>query len=105
MEACVTNETAVTSVLPRPAPGTVARATPPPRPVEEALRLVDEGEKPAEVSRRLAGSFGVEDLRAAQIWWVRRMPKVRWNDHRAGAVLRALEEAVKHLDPKLPSAS
>lgn len=88
-------------VLPDAAPGTVAGSLPPPQPVVDALRMIDGGEVPSSAVDRLSNTHPVDALRAAQLWWVRRMPKARWNDHRASTVLRVLEEAVKAVEPKL----
>lgn len=84
--------------IPRPRPGTVAAARPVPAPVQEAVRMVEEGTAFPEAIERLAAGASVEELRDAQLWWVRRMPKATWNDHEAGAVLRVLERALASVD-------
>lgn len=87
----------------RPLPGTVAAQVPASPIVEEARRLVDDGVAPDQAIRQLAGAHTGEELRAAWLWWVRRMPKRSWDDHRASAVLQLLERARSAADPKLPS--
>lgn len=97
----MTDEMTDVRVLPDAAPGTVAGSLPPPEPVADALRMIDGGEVPSSMIDWLSDAYPVDALRAAQLWWVRRMPKARWDDHRASTVLRVLEEAVKAVDPKL----
>lgn len=84
--------------IPSPRPGTVAAARPVPPPVQDAVRMVEDGVAPPEAIGRLAAGASVEELRAAQLWWVRRMPKESWDDHEAGAVLRVLERALASVD-------
>lgn len=82
--------------------GTVAALQPRPASVDEADRLVAQRVARPEAAKRLADSFPAEDLRAAQLWWVRRMPKRQWDDHHPAAVLRVLETALAISDPLLP---
>lgn len=84
--------------IPSPRPGTVAAARPVPPPVQDAVRMVEDGVAPPEAIERLAAGASVEDLRTAQLWWVRRMPKESWDDHEASAVLRVLERALASVD-------
>lgn len=86
--------------IPQAMPGTVASFRPVPAPVQEAVRLVDEGVSLDVAVERLADGGNVDDLREAQTWWVRRMPKESWDDHEAGAVLRVLERALAGVSPR-----
>jgi hypothetical protein len=81
--------------------GTVAARQPLPRPAKEADSLVREGVARAEAAERLAGSWPADELRAAQLWWVQRMPKRSWDDHHPSAVLRVLEAALAIAEPLL----
>lgn len=89
----------------RSASGTVATLQPRPGPVEEADRLVREGVPRSEAASRLAEAWSEQELRAAQLWWVRRMPKRHWDDHHPSAVLRLLEAALAIAAPLLPDDS
>lgn len=80
--------------IPRPLPGTVAALHPPPPLVEEAVALIEEGVDPLAAAQRLATRAEAVELRSAHRWWVRRVPRQSWDDHHAGAVLRALEMAL-----------
>lgn len=80
--------------IPSPRPGTVAAAQPVPAPVQDAVNMVEDGVALPEAIERLAAGASVDELRDAQLWWVRRMPKESWDDHEAGAVLRVLERAL-----------
>lgn len=84
--------------IPSPRPGTVAAARPVPPPVQEAVRLVEVGVALPEAVERLAAGASVDELRDAQLWWVRRMPKESWDDHEAGAILWVLERALASVD-------
>lgn len=85
--------------------GTVAALQPRPGPVDEADRMVRDGVDRAEAVRRLADVWPGGDLRAAQLWWVRRMPKRSWDDHHPSAVLRILEAAVAVAEPLTAESS
>lgn len=87
--------------IPKPRPGTVAASQPMPDAVGLAVRLVEDGATVVEVGERLASGFPAAELQTAQLWWVRRMPKHRWRDHEASAVLRALELAVARTNQKV----
>lgn len=89
----------------RPGPGTVAAYNPPPGPVEEAMRLLGEDVEVADAAERLAARNTAEDLRSAQLWWVRRLPRAGWNDYRAGAILRVLERALAKVDGLGPGSN
>lgn len=80
-------------------PGTVEALHPQPEAVEQAIRLMAESQSRPDAIRRLANSFSAEDLNAAWLWWVRRMPGERWDDFRPSAVLRLLEAALAEADP------
>lgn len=80
--------------IPSPRPGTVASAQPVPATVQDAVNMVEDGVALPEAIERLAAGASVDELRDAQLWWVRRMPKESWDDHEAGAVLRVLERAL-----------
>lgn len=84
--------------IPTPRPGTVAAAEPVPPPVQEAVRLLEDGVGLPEAIDRLTAGASVDELRTAQLWWVRRMPKESWDDHEAGAVLRVLERALANIN-------
>ena len=88
--------------IPKARPGTVAAIQPPPPLVEAALGLIEEGLGPAEAAEALAEGAKAQDLRAAQRWWVRRVPRHSWKDHEAGAVLRALELALDSTNSLVP---
>jgi hypothetical protein len=85
-----------------PPPGTVAAKLPVPAAVQEARRLHADGVKPAEGAERLAGRFDVAELRTARDWWVRRMPRTRWDDPTPTAILRMLEMALVAVDGLAP---
>ena len=87
-----------------PPPGTVAAKLLPPHAVQEARRLQAEGVRAAEGAERLAGRFGADELRDARDWWVRRMPRNRWDDPTPTAILRMLEMALATVDELVPPA-
>ncbi|HEX2153047.1 MAG TPA: hypothetical protein VHL52_03615 [Acidimicrobiia bacterium] len=80
-------------------PGTVAALHPRPEAVEEAVRLVGAGTERTDAVRGLVESFSADELNAAWLWWVRRMPAESWDDYRPGAVLNLLEVALAEADP------
>lgn len=88
--------------IPKARPGTVAAIQPPPPLVEAVVGLIEGGMGPAEAAETLAEGEKAQDLRAAQLWWVRRVPRHSWKDHHAGAVLRALELALDRTNSLVP---
>ena len=92
----------LTDILPPP-PGTVVAQVPPPPAVDDAIRLVSDGVDVEDAVRQLSAAYSGAELRAAWLWWVRRMPKRRWDDHRASAVLQLLERSRSAAARKLPA--
>ncbi|MFP3914710.1 MAG: hypothetical protein ACLFWM_07520 [Actinomycetota bacterium] len=81
-----------------PHPGTVAGAQPPPAAVTDALRLASEDVAIPAAVEQLTATYTAGDLRAAQLWWVRRMHRASWKDRRSRVVLRMLERALAEVD-------
>jgi hypothetical protein len=44
-----------------------------------------------------------DELRDAKTWWVRRMPRLRWDDYTGVHVLAILEEALARVLPLIPA--
>jgi hypothetical protein len=68
---------------------------------EERIRA---GTPRGEAIERVVAETGdrADDLRAAKAWWIRRMPRFRWNDYTGVHVLAVLEEALARVDPLVP---
>lgn len=69
--------------------------------------LIRSGTSRAEAVARVIEATGddVDRLRIAKTWWVRRMPRFRWNDYTGVHVLAVLEEALAQVDPLVPGQS
>lgn len=82
-------------------PGTVATINPPPPFVAKARHLIESGTTRAEAIKALAADADgqAEALTEAVEWWVRRVPRHRWDDYSAGHVLGALEGALSTVEP------
>ena len=86
-------------------PGSVAAAHPPPSTVTTARDLVSRGVSRSEAIDSLAAAAAgqADVLRRGVEWWVRRMPKARWDDYSAVHVLAVLEGALARVEPLTPA--
>lgn len=79
-----------------------------PRDTPHLARIAEEqiraGVSRAEAVDRVVAETGdrTHDLGAAKTWWVRRMPRFRWNDYTGVHVLAVLEEALARVAPLVP---
>ncbi|HLU30264.1 MAG TPA: hypothetical protein VK088_00775, partial [Acidimicrobiia bacterium] len=66
--------------------------------------LIRGGTSRTEAVARVVEATGedVDRLRTAKTWWVRRMPRFRWNDYTGVHVLAVLEEALAQVDSLVP---